>query len=358
MKRTNFILLLFLFVASSCNEFELDYESIQAQYKAFTENIVDGVESPLFGLVNDARAYKEKIYFLDVMSMKIKVFDTSGKHLNDIGERGRGPGQIMNMQTFAIAEDENKNPIVLIMDDVNRKLLFLDEHGELIEERLFGEEPYIKGKLVEADLDKQVLKILANRPSGIFSDCLLHSISMIDFSTISCTGSFSSLGYTKGTEQDFLLQINPGYISYTKTDYIYSPSLFSGKMAIFSDLNTNWLESNQINSINPIAKNKKPYEYQLTYRGRQYNGRIKSQSEGLYFHNNKLMHLFSLDQKGKNYFIEIFNDSFSESKLYKLEGLEHFTGSNKLLFLPVLHNNKLYYFDINMNTVYTLSLPF
>lgn len=344
----------------SCTNLDIESETIEITSTAIEGFIISDEPEPVMtGRITDARGLGEDLFLLDQTGMVIRVFKKSGELLTNIGTRGRGPGQVMNIQTFTVTYDENGSPVILIMDDINQKLLFFKNDGSLIKEHMYVEGFYLRGKLIEADLKERTLTILAKRPVGDLSDCLIHMIDMDDFSTIRCFGSYTAFGYSPQSEANYISQIHPG--SFVKTDhgYIFSPFLFTGNLAVINDESESMLQSKEINISKPWASRKTGYEYQLSYRGRQYQGVILSRSEGLYYVNNTLYHIYSLVQDKKNYFIERYSKDLSESRIYKLEGWqEELPAGRRYIFFPIVNNTDIYYFDQKTNLIHILSLNF
>jgi len=72
------------------------------------------------------------IYFYRFQSSEnfIFKFDKNGNFLNSFGRRGQGPGEIQSLSYFAIDSKDN----IIISDNRNRKILFLNNNGRLIKE--------------------------------------------------------------------------------------------------------------------------------------------------------------------------------------------------------------------------------
>lgn len=344
----------------SCTNLDIESETIEIVTTAIEGfNGSDEPELVMTGRITDARGLGDDLYLLDQTGMVIRVFKKSGEFLTNIGTRGRGPGQVMNIQTFTVTYDENSNPVVLIMDDINQKLLFFKNDGTLIQEHMYGEGFYLRGKLIEADLKERTLTILAKRPVGDLSDCLIHTIDMDDYSTIRCFGSYASFGYSPQSEANYFFQIHPGSLVNTDHGYIYSPFLFNGNLALINDESKSMVHNNEFNISKPWASRKTGHEYQLSYRGRQYQGVILSRSEGLYYINNTLYHIFSLVQDKKNYFIERYSNDLSESRIFKLDGWEEeVPAGRRYIFFPIVSDTDIYYFDLKTNLIHILSLNF
>ncbi|MFC1561627.1 6-bladed beta-propeller [candidate division KSB1 bacterium] len=61
----------------------------------------------MFELYDIAKDSKENIYIIDGSSCRVQIFDSNGKYIGTIGERGQGPGEFY--YPFRIKIDKNDN---------------------------------------------------------------------------------------------------------------------------------------------------------------------------------------------------------------------------------------------------------
>ena len=69
---------------------------------------LETTEKSLFGEITQLETFEEKFYIYDRQTKKIKVFDHTGKFLNDIGKLGQGPGEYINISFFFLNPKEKK----------------------------------------------------------------------------------------------------------------------------------------------------------------------------------------------------------------------------------------------------------
>jgi len=80
--------------------------------------ILETSKKCLIGSVTDMQVYDEKIYIFDKMSAQsLLQFDLNGKFIRKIADRGKGPGEYLNLSDFTI---DKKNSELYLLD--NNKL--------------------------------------------------------------------------------------------------------------------------------------------------------------------------------------------------------------------------------------------
>lgn len=80
-------------------------------------------ESGLIGEIGQIEYYNDKYYIYDGKMDKLKVFDSMGKFLFDVGGKGQGLGEYLAIKSFFINEKENKigvfDPLKLAVHEYN-----------------------------------------------------------------------------------------------------------------------------------------------------------------------------------------------------------------------------------------------
>ncbi|MDZ7756260.1 6-bladed beta-propeller [Rhodohalobacter sp.] len=66
------------------------------------------------------------IYVADRASLTIRMFDPDGKFIRDIGRRGRGPSEFLDINTFEITPEEN----FFVLDRGNWRYKHLTKEGD------------------------------------------------------------------------------------------------------------------------------------------------------------------------------------------------------------------------------------
>ncbi|WP_106831581.1 6-bladed beta-propeller [Parabacteroides pacaensis] len=70
--------------------------------------LLESSDEALIGNISQLEIYKDRYYILDNMRNQLKVFDSKGKFLFDIGNKGMGSGEYNMINAFVINEEENK----------------------------------------------------------------------------------------------------------------------------------------------------------------------------------------------------------------------------------------------------------
>lgn len=77
------------------------------------ENIKEYIFSKILDIKIDS---KNNIYVSDKLKPQLSIYDTKGKFLRNIGARGKGPGEFLEITTYDIIADE-----VIVFDKINQR---------------------------------------------------------------------------------------------------------------------------------------------------------------------------------------------------------------------------------------------
>lgn len=77
------------------------------------ENIKEYIFSKILDIKIDS---KNNIYVSDKLKPQLSIYDTNGKFLRNIGARGKGPGEFLEITTYDIIADE-----VIVFDKINQR---------------------------------------------------------------------------------------------------------------------------------------------------------------------------------------------------------------------------------------------
>jgi DNA-binding beta-propeller fold protein YncE len=85
----------------------------------------------IFGTIGGADVTSDgRIFVLDTREKKVKVFDSSGRKLKELGREGQGPGEWTNPIVLQLISDRE----LMVSDAGQRKLVYLDFEGNMIRE--------------------------------------------------------------------------------------------------------------------------------------------------------------------------------------------------------------------------------
>jgi len=105
------------------------------------------------------------IYVADRGSMEVKVFDSDGQYIKSIGGRGRGPGEIHEIELMEMTPEDN----IVILDRVNLRFMTIDRDGEQVDMYPYNLENQFYPQSV-AWLDNDEIMALFLNPSSTASN--------------------------------------------------------------------------------------------------------------------------------------------------------------------------------------------
>ena len=92
---------------------------------------VDAGEEPyMFGTIGGLAATDDRIFVLDRSIPTVRVFDEQGKHLQDIGREGAGPGELESPSDIKIDDDADR---LYVRDYILNRITVFDLAGGLID---------------------------------------------------------------------------------------------------------------------------------------------------------------------------------------------------------------------------------
>lgn len=92
----------------------------------------------LIGEITQIETFLDRYYIYDKKTKKLKVFNSNGKYLFDIGKEGEGPGEYQGICSFYINEKENKigifDPLKMAVHEYNLNGDFLQtiKHNQIL----------------------------------------------------------------------------------------------------------------------------------------------------------------------------------------------------------------------------------
>lgn len=110
---------------------DLENQTIKIQDITSAYSIVplETNDSSLIQYVKKIIFYDNKIFLLDNQKPMLAVFSMDGKHLKNIGNFGRGPGEFSYPNDFIIDEKQQR---IEIFDGLQQKILIYDLHGNFL----------------------------------------------------------------------------------------------------------------------------------------------------------------------------------------------------------------------------------
>lgn len=101
------------------------------------EDIIDTIwyvrletnKKSLIEYIEKVIVYNKNIYILDAISGFLLKFDSKGRFVTQIGEKGKGPGEYTSPLDFEIDEEK-----ILLLDDLSGKIKYYDLSGDFLKE--------------------------------------------------------------------------------------------------------------------------------------------------------------------------------------------------------------------------------
>jgi hypothetical protein len=151
-------------------------------------------EKCLIGMINQIEVYENKIFILDYnVARSLFVFDVDGNFLYKIGDVGKGPGEYLAPNCFAIDKKGN----ILIIDYSQKKILRYSENGVYINDIDIPTSGLPRGLIIDNNY-----MYIDNWIVGEIDDGLLYGL---DFKGNIKTKWLESSKYGKGYNGNFSL---------------------------------------------------------------------------------------------------------------------------------------------------------
>lgn len=111
-----------------------DVDTITIHYSSIVEKIeiiaLENQEGALMGNINKMQISDDTIFILDTMiAKKILVFNMDGKHIQQIGKFGRGPGEYLQIMDFTVNEKDKQ---IVVLDVGNKIHTYSIHTGEYL----------------------------------------------------------------------------------------------------------------------------------------------------------------------------------------------------------------------------------
>ncbi len=255
------MLSIFLF-SSTCNSSSSDSKSLETKSEViYTFNLAIGVSDQSedyllgkpIGIRTDSKGY---IYIADRAQMKIKKFTNDGIFVEDIGRRGRGPGEFQDINTFEITPSED----FIIVDRGNLRYSSITKSGE----QIFTEPIEIKPEwqFYPDDIDfvnDTLISLFQEGASIEYAPRFQRDLFYLHSDDLSTKlGSFFPFEDLDGLDDNFSwihFLGRPGsfVINNDKTKLFYSPEIYTGILYSLTRNGNTWIINNKIKGIKPYS---------------------------------------------------------------------------------------------------------
>ena len=188
---------------------------------------------------------ENNIYIADRASLTIKVYNSKGKYIKDIGRRGRGPNEFLDINSFEISPEDN----FFILDRGNFRYTNISNSGEFISSQPIDFS--MEWQFYPDDIDYYEDKIIA-----LFTDGVSHKITprsekklfyVYDDSLKTKLDSFFTFDDLISFELsdfawvEFLGKPGSFTLNDEKNEFFYSPLIYHNLLYHFKKENDTWI---------------------------------------------------------------------------------------------------------------------
>ena len=248
--------------------------------------------------VTDAQG---SIYVADQEFMNIRVYDDSGRYIRTLGERGQGPMEFQSFDGLAINQEQE----LIALDRTNRRVTRFSTEGQLLSthprQRWASAfiRPFRDGYL---SLSHQT-----SEPGDIDSLFRVYG-SGFDKPTVAfgSTDQFAD-PYNKIETS----KLGTGTFIFTEGGLLYAPSLYEGKLYLFSEAGGQWALTSTLDGLvkkRAYTEVDKPAIYQnadfmIFYAGKEKGARVHNSSLGLFrLQDDRIVHFTKVEFGRQRYF--------------------------------------------------------
>ena len=264
----------------------------------------------LFGrpryVVTDAQG---RIYVADQEVMNIRVYDDSGRYIRTLGERGRGPMEFQSFEGLAINQEQE----LIALDRTNRRVTRFSTEGQLLS-------THPRQRWAPADIRPfrdgyLFLSHQTNQPGDI--DYLFRVFGS-GFEQPSVTfGSTDQIADPYNKIETTMLSAEPNSFIFTDEGLLYAPSLYEGKLYLYSEAGGQWALTSTIDGLvekRAYTEVKNPSIYEnvdmmIFYAGTEKGAKLHNTSLGLFrLQDDRIVHFTKVEFGRQRYFgVEVFD---------------------------------------------------
>jgi len=264
----------------------------------------------LFGrpryVVTDAQG---RIYVADQDVMNIRVYDDSGRYIRTLGERGQGPMEFQSFEGLAINQEQE----LIALDRTNRRVTRFSTEGQLLS-------THPRQRWASADIRPfrdgyLFLSHQTSEPGDI--DYLFRVYeSGIEQPTVTF-GSTDQIADPYNKIETTMLSAEPNSFIFTDWGLLYAPSLYEGKLYLYSEAGGQWALTSTIDGLvekRAYTEVKNPSIYEnvdmmIFYAGIEKGAKLHNTSLGLFrLQDDRIVHFTKVEFGRQRYFgVEVFD---------------------------------------------------
>ena len=264
----------------------------------------------LFGrpryIVTDAQG---RIYVADEAFMNIRVYDDSGRYIRTLGERGQGPMEFQSFEGLAINQEQE----LIALDRTNRRVTRFSTEGQLLS-------THPRQRWASADIRPfrdgyLFLSHQTSEPGDI--DYLFRVYgSGLEQPTVTF-GSTDQIADPYNKIETTMLSAEPNSFIFTDGGLLYAPSLYEGKLYLYSEAGGQWALTSTIDGLvekRAYTEVDKPAIYEnvdmmIFYAGIEKGAKLHNTSLGLFrLQDDRIVHFTKVEFGRQRYFgVEVFD---------------------------------------------------
>lgn len=264
----------------------------------------------LFGaprfIVTDAQG---RIYVADQAVMNIRVYDDSGHYIRTLGERGRGPMEFQSFRGLAINQEQE----LIALDRTNARITRFSTEGQLL-----STHPRQRWASAVIRPFRDGFLFLSHQTSDPGEVDHLFQIYGPAFEQPTVTfGSTDQIADPYNKIETSKLTSEPGSFIFTEGGLLYAPSLYEGKLYLYTEAGGQWALTSTIDGLvekRAYTEVKKPMIYEnadlvIRYAGIEKGARLHNRSRGLFrLQDGRIVHFTFVEFGRQRYFgVEVFD---------------------------------------------------
>ena len=264
----------------------------------------------LFGspqyVVTDAQG---SIYVADRAFMNIRVYDNSGRYIRALGERGQGPMEFQSFQGLAI----NQKQELIALDGRNARITRFSTEGQLL-----STHPRQRRARAVIRPFRDGYLFLSHQTSELGDIDHLFRIYGPGFEQPTVAfGSTDQIADPYKKIETSELTAEPGSFILTEGGLLYAPSLFEGKLYLYTEAGGQWALTSTLDGFvekRAYTEVKNPAIYEnadlvIRYAGIEKGARVHNTSLGLYrLQDDRIVHFTIVEFGRQRYFgVEVFD---------------------------------------------------
>ncbi len=215
-----------------------------------------GTQAGLLGAPRGVRTdHAGRIYVADVLAMGVKLFDSEGRYLRTIGDRGRETGQFLGINAMHV---DSSNEL-LVIDGTNQRITRFGEDDRVVASRSLDSDVLLWPREIKELAPRQYL-LSYKLPDEKRREGRRNLFHVFDESFSKPSVSFGNIkdyGDSRDPVVNTLSQVNPGSFTLTADGAVlYAPFLYRGRIHRYEADRRGWSKTE---SFRGYVQNPEPF---------------------------------------------------------------------------------------------------